>query len=91
MGARRQSELSRGIWVVCGSGYCKGMDADMAQCSPNFKIRGHHLPVSKTEVLFPWESFCFSEKKLFSFVGSMGGRNEELVQFLVPSLSSYFY
>ena len=34
-------------------------------------------------------TFLLFREKLFSFVGSMDGRNEELVQFLVPSLSSY--
>lgn len=46
------------VFGCCGSGYCKD-GRWYGTVFSHFKIRGHHLPVSKTEVLFPWETFCF--------------------------------
>ena len=49
------------LWKSC-SGYCKGRDADIAQCSPILRSGASSTIISKNEVLFPWEPFRFSEK-----------------------------
>lgn len=77
------------LWKSC-SGYCKGRDADVAQCPPILRSKGIIYHNIKKRGALSMGTFLLFREKLFSFVGSMDGRNEELVQFLVPSLSSYF-
>ena len=76
------------LWKSC-SGYCKGRDADVAQCPPILRSKGIIYHNIKKQGALSMGNFLLFREKLFSFVGSMDGRNEELVKFLVPSLSSY--
>ena len=61
----------------------------MAQCPPILRSKGIIYHNIKKQGALSMGNFLLFREKLFSFVGSMDGRNEELVKFLVPSLSSY--